>query len=187
MNLFDDIDLSFSKYKIKHSFAFRKKTRWLHRFSVRTRDVSFLRKHANGLSPKGRSELASRAAAAAAPSSLVVAGGSGGFACGNGRSWFVGQRGFFGREGFWAEEKLKRGKRGKRIRFVVRRRCGDEGFCAGEKGDRRMTKRLSCIYLRVSLVCLPGWPFRVGNVSATEKDKRDKKNKSRARHEQQRR
>lgn len=55
----------------------------------------------NGLSPKGRSELASRAAAAAAPSSLVVAGGSGGFACGKGRSKVsLGKGGFSDVKGF---------------------------------------------------------------------------------------
>ena len=60
-------------------------------------------------------------------------------------------------------------------------------FCAEKKARRKETKRLSCTYLRFSFLCWPGWPFLVEGVSATEKDERDKKNKSRARHEQQRR
>ena len=98
-----------------------------------------------------------------------------------------GAKGFCGRERFWAGEKQRRRKRGTLIRFVVRRRLGEEGFCAEEKARRKETKRLSCTYLRVSFLCWPGWPFLVEGVSATEKDERDKKNKSRARHEQQRR
>ena len=70
---------------------------------------------------------------------------------------FVVQRGFCGRERFWAGEKQRRRKRGTLISFVVRRRFGDEGFFAPRK--RREEKKRKDFHVHTF-----GFPFSVGLV-----------------------
>ena len=68
-----------------------------------------------------------------------------------------GAKGFCGRERFWAGEKQRRRKRGTLIRFVVRRRLGEDGFFVPRK--RREEKKRKDFHVHTF-----GFPFSVGLV-----------------------